>query len=236
MIAAICDDDKKWRKSAEEILLKYGADTFREIDIISFARIETLLSYTGNPIDVVFLDIQLQDENGIEAARKIHEKWKSCQIVYVTDYIYYAMDVYATEHAFFTLKGQFKDRLPEIFHKLDHAWNQKNSKLIFLAIGGDKVVLKPEDIQYFERNRRVTTIKTAWGEYEIWDKLNDVMDILPKIDFVRCHNSYIVYLPAILEMHKDCFVLQDGKKITISRGYAKKVKETFTRWAFTQIS
>lgn len=236
MIAAICDDDGKWRKRAEEILLKYGANTFREIDTISFARIETLLSYIGNPIDVVFLDIQLRDENGIEAAKKIHEKWKNCQIVYVTDYIYYAMDVYATEHAFFTLKSQFKDRLPEIFHKLDHAWSQKNSKLIFWAIGGDKVVLKPEDIQYFERNRRVTIIWTVWGEYEIWDKLNDVMDRLPEIDFVRCHNSYIVYLPAILEMRKDCFVLQDGKKITISRGYAKKVKETFTRWALTQIS
>lgn len=61
-------------------------------------------------------------------------------------------------------------------------------------------------------------------------------EILPSLDFVRCHNSYIVYLPAVREMEKGAFTLKDGTSIMISRSYMKSVKSAFMKWAQTQIS
>ncbi len=46
-------------------------------------------------------------------------------------------------------------------------------------IGKGEVVLMPGDIYYFERVKRVTIIHTAWGEYEIWDKLDDIYKRCP---------------------------------------------------------
>ena len=62
------------------------------------------------------------------------------------------------------------------------------------------------------------------------------MERLSKIDFVRCHNSYIVYMPAVKEMEKGYFILKNDTKIIISRSHIKMVKSAFMRWALTQIS
>ena len=56
------------------------------------------------------------------------------------------------------------------------------------------MILAPEDILYFERSGRVTKMVTVWGNYEIWDKLKDVMTKLSEVDFVRCHRQlYCIY-------------------------------------------
>ena len=57
---------------------------------------------------------------------------------------------------------------------------------------------------------------------------------LSEVDFVRCHNSYIVYMPAVRELGKGCFILKNGTKIMISRSHMKRVKMAFMRWAMTQ--
>ncbi len=105
-------------------------------------------------------------------------------------------------------------------------------------IKGTDILLCPDDILYFERKKRVTKIATVWGEYEVWDKLSEIMPRLSKVDFVRCHNSYIVYLPAVSEMNRESFLLKndDDMEIPISRGYAKEVKQCFMKWAFSRIS
>ncbi len=179
--------------------------------------------------------VDLGEESGIALAGKINKKWKSCQIIYLTNYLSYATETYHTAHTFFVLKEQFQDRIGEVFGKILHTIEQKSENLVFSAIGGKEVVLAPEDILYFERSGRITRIVTVWGNYEIWDKLGSVMEKLSKMDFVRCHNSYIVYMPAVRELGKGCFILKNGTKIMISRSHTKAVKTAFMRWAMTQM-
>lgn len=234
--AGICDDDRVWCSRAERIIDDYAEAIEAEIETVCFGDREQLFSYTGAPLEVLFMDISLRDDNGIEVAKAVNERWKHCQIVYLTNYLHYATEVYATEHIFFALKEQFEQRIGEIFGKVFHELEQKKPHLVFSVIGGKELILAPEDILYFERVRRVTVIETVWGRYEIWDKMDEIQEMLPKIDFVRCHNSYIVYLPAVREMLKNAFLLKNGAKVVISRSHLKNVKETFSKWARTQIS
>ena len=61
------------------------------------------------------------------------------------------------------------------------------------------------------------------------------MEILPPLDFVRCHNSVVVHLRQVREMKKDRFVLDNDTEIMISRRYLKKTKEAFARWSLLQV-
>lgn len=79
-------------------------------------------------------------------------------------------------------------------------------------------------------------VHTTWSTFEIWEKIDEVVEMVPPLDFVRCHNSYIVYLPAVVKLEKDCFVLKNDIQVMISRGYAARTKQAFARWAATQIS
>lgn len=241
MRVGICDDELLWREKAKDILEEYGKEKCIEIECLCFGSEEEMDSYTESPPDVLFMDISLEDNgetkrDGIQAASRINERWRGCQIVYLTNYLFYATDVYQTEHTYFVLKEQFKERVGEIFEKIFHNMDQKYRKLMFSVIGGGTVVLAPEEILYFERDKRITRIVTYHRKYEIWDKLGKVMEMLPETDFIRCHNSYIVYFPSVKEMDKGQFIMNDGTKIAISRNRAKEVKNAFIRWALTQMS
>lgn len=236
MRVGICDDDVKWCQKAKEIIEEYGKKTDMEIEILCFRQEEELNRYTGDPLSVIFMDVELGEKSGIDLAGQVNKRWKNCQIVYLTNYLTYATEIYHTDHTFFVLKEQFQDRIGEVFGKILHILEQKSERLVFSVIGGKEIVLAPEDILYFERSGRITRIVTVWGNYEIWDKLRDVMERLSKIDFVRCHNSYIVYMPAVKVMEKGYFILKNDTKIIISRSHIKMVKSAFMRWALTQIS
>lgn len=241
MRVGILDNEKLWCSKAEKIIVQYGKKCEINMEMFCFTSEEELDAYKGEPLDVLFLDIELKEgnhhsENGIELARKINSKWSKCQIVYLTNYLCYATDVYKTEHIYFILKEQFETRIGEVFEKVMHNLMQRDKKIIFEKIGGGMITLAPEEILYFERNGRTTWIVTTFGKYEIWDKLSEVFDRLPKLDFVRCHNSYIVYFPAVRELEKDHFSLNDGTRIVISRRHAKEVKNAFMKWALTQMS
>lgn len=242
MRIGIFDDDRLWCERAVQIIGDYGKSCEMETEVICFTSVSDMERYQGRALDVLFMDIELEHDegggtkNGIDLTLGINEKWKNCQVVYLTNYLCYATDVYHTEHVFFVLKEQFQNRIHEVFQKILHNLEQKTIRLIFEQIGGTSVIISPEEILYFEREGRTTNIITEHGIYSIRDKLSDVVKRLPPADFVRCHNSFIVYFPAVREMKKGLFVLNDGSQIVISRSHAKAVKNAFMKWALTQMS
>lgn len=234
MILGICDDDETWCRKAELLLEEYGESLNLKTETRCFSRGRELLDYRGLPIDVLFLGIRLEGESGIEIAKEINRKWGNCQIVYLADHLDYVTEIYRTKHIFYVLKGQFEEKLGEIFGKILYEDEKKKKWLLFNVIGGKVINLAPEEIYYFERMKRVTVIETVWGKHEIHERLDEVMLRLPQMDFVRCHNRYIVYLPAVREMLKDTFLMKNGEVITISRSYMKSVRNVFNMWVKMQ--
>ena len=235
MVIGICDDDKIWCRHAEQLIEEYLYQTSIKAEILCFEKKEELQAYEGMPLDVLFLDIVLKEENGITLAGEINKKWDRCKIVYLTNYLNYATEVYETEHIFYVLKEQLEAKIGKIFDKILHEMEQTQKKLIFSS-GGNSVVLAPEEIYYFERQGRCTMIKTVWGTYEIKDKIGDLADRLPETDFLRCHSSYIVYMPNMKKVDKGIIEMKNGDVIMISRAYEKSTKTDLARWMLSQLS
>ena len=158
MQIGICDDNNVWLSRVSHILEHFLSDIGIEYTISAFSEGKQLLSYEGLPLDVVFLDIQMKEENGIMVAKEINRKWKGCQIVFLTNYLSWATEVYETEHTWFVLKDQFEDKLGKIMDKVLKKDEEKANKIIFTVIGGEKACLAPEDIYYMERDRRYTVV------------------------------------------------------------------------------
>lgn len=235
-IVGICDDEERWCEKAKKIISEYAEELGRDMEVVVFHNGEEILNYEGTPLNVVFMDIKLEEESGIGVAATLNKKWKNCAIVYLTNYLFYATDTYQTEHVYFVLKEQFGQRKKEVFDKLFHLEEQNNKSLQFELLGGKSVCLAPNEILYFERDTRRTHIHTVWGTYETWQKISEIEEKLPKIEFVRCHNSYIVYFPAVREFNKNTIVMKNDVEITVSRSYIRKVKNAFGEWAVTRMS
>lgn len=234
MQIGICDDNIQWCCKVEALLenyiRKYGIEAYTQC----FFSGEELLILEGE-MQVLFLDIKIKGKDGIEVAKNVNKLWPRCLIIFMSNYLCYATDVYQADHIYFVLKEQFEQRLDEVLAKVFNSLKQKGKNLIFSVIGGGEVILAPEEIICIERNGRESLIETIRGKYRIWEKISEAEKKIPKTDFVRCHNSCIVYLPAVGEMLKDRFTMKNGKEVLISRAYRKSTKEAFLNWAKKQI-
>ena len=171
MTIGVCDDDKIWYRKAEGLIEQYAEETGQEVALCYFPDAEALLAYEGAPLEALFMDIELNGENGVKAALQVNAKWAHCQIVFLTNYLNYATDVYEAEHVMFVLKEQFAERLGSVFAKIAHEREQHRKQLCFVCVGKQTVYLAPDEIYYFERRGRKTIIETVWGSYELFDKI-----------------------------------------------------------------
>lgn len=233
MVIGICDDDRIWLEASGEMITKFAQEAKLDIEIQCFSNKKQLSEYNGTPLDALFLDIELGDkeENGIHLAKRLNTRWNDCKIIYMTNYLYYATEVYNTEHIWFILKSQFEKKIKDVFNRVIRDKGKKQEKVVLKTIGKQMMSVAPADIYYFEREKRSTRVVTTWGEYQVWDKLDDIMKQLPELDFSRCHNSFIVHFRYVQELQRDGYLLYNKDFVQISRGYAQKTKEDFLRWS-----
>lgn len=229
MRIGIYDSDKCWCEQIKAIVEDYAKQILFDVKVHTFGKKTEIMNH-GTSVsfpDVLFLSMDEDGTNAIDIAKEINEKSKECQVVFYSDNLKYVTEVYSTVHTYFVLKDQLEERIGEIFHKIFEKQREKKKRHIFSVIGGKKVVLSSEEIIYFERVKRTTRVVSSFGTYEIRDKLDDLITSLPQQDFFRCHNSYIVYLPAVREVSKGNFVMCNHDTVAISRSYLKAVKELF---------
>ncbi|MGI6500014.1 MAG: LytR/AlgR family response regulator transcription factor [Anaerostipes sp.] len=231
----ICDDsdiDAKTTKSIVEAFVKEPHRDGVSIEIYSVAGslIEDLKHEVIKP-DLIFMDIELKDMIGMDAVKQINQIHPRCFIVYLTNYIQYATDVYSTEHHFYVLKSELKKRLAQIHEKIRRVEDFSQEKVRFSLLNSGQAVIPKGDIVFIERKGRVSVIRTIKSEFETKLKLAELENLLGDSYFVRCHNSYIVGLKHIKIYKRDQILMENEVKIPISRSYQQKVREVFVQWS-----
>lgn len=227
----ICDDEIKWQRKVADILSEYGRKKNISLRVSTFSDGNTLLTYRGQPLHILFMDIGLGGMNGIDLACTINRRWPDCQIVYLTKSLEFIFDVYRSEHLYFVLKDQFEDDLNEIMDKAKQRMKQMFKKVALTLHGSKQIMLSLDEIMYFEREERITRVVSTKSELITEEKISALAEKLPPMDFVRCHNSFIVYLPAVAKYTNKAFQMCDGKEILISRGYREQTRRAFEYWA-----
>ena len=229
---AVCDNDRAELLISKEAIERYAEESGTDIDVLLFDDVTVCLEVAGS-FDIVFMDIDFEGAPlGIEAVRRINEIAPNCQVVYLTNYLQYSLDVYVTDHVWYVLKSQFEERLPEIIRKISLIDETRHASIVIETKGDGRLVrVSCNKICYLERRKRETYIVMQDGTYVVRDKLADLLDKLPKMTFARCHNSYAVNLERISEIFASDMLLDDGTKVLISRSYSKRFRERYLLWA-----
>ena len=90
MKIAICDDDKE---ITEEVLLYCKECLGSRCEIVTFNDGKKLLEYSGD-IDLLVLDIEMPEGNGIEIKDKFQRADKRTLIIFLTNYSEFIMDAF----------------------------------------------------------------------------------------------------------------------------------------------
>jgi two-component system LytT family response regulator len=155
MNIAICDDIEEYRNSINNYTNEYLSIHHIESTVDVFENGKLLLNSSTN-YDILFLDIELGDTNGIDVAKEILKRNPNTIILIVTSYHQYlddAMDINVTRYID---KPITKDR---IFSSLDKSMSVINENIITLHMKDNKIVrIKLSDIVYVEAKLKRVTV------------------------------------------------------------------------------
>lgn len=228
---AICDDDVVQLHIIQEELKKnIGEDLSYSVDTFDGeTAFDNMLQSGSCPYDIIFMDIVLGDKStsGIELIHKVNFLNPSCQVIYISQYLEFASDVYDTQHIYFLNK----ERLPELLGKALHTAIKNisrtdNNNYLYFSIRKKQYKIPQNDILYMERNLRETTIVTRNDEFKISEKIDLLLQRLPSY-FVTCHRSYAVNLRLVSSIHQYAVAFPNGKSIPVGRTHYADVKKSF---------
>ena len=190
----ICDDSADARialKAALERAMdrRKGEGTFFE-----FSSGEGLLRWLekhAGELDMVFLDIEMGELDGMETARRLRSADEGLQLVFVTGYTDYVFDGYSVGALGYLMKPPRPERLDEVLDRGLEARLRDGEKM-FPCRSGETIYRIPrKSIRYFVSDRRQVSCVAAARTYTFYGRLDEVERAVGE-GFVRIHQRYLV--------------------------------------------
>lgn len=175
--------------------------------------------------DILLLDIEMGNMDGVTLAKKIRQSNESVQIVFITGFADYIGEGYEVSALHYLMKPVKQDKL---FTVLDRAViaMQKTERVILLPVGGEMLRLPTSQVQYVEAFSHTVAIITGTDTIQVKIPISEVEKLLGD-EFIRCHRSYLVGLKHIARLSKTEVILDSGKALPLSRGAAVTVHKAF---------
>ncbi len=227
----ICDDSAEAR-IALRAALERALDRRRsaEASFFEFSSGEGLLRWMENhagELDLVFLDIEMGELDGMETARRLRSADEGLQLVFVTGYTDYVFDGYAVGALGYLMKPPQPQKLDQVLAQAAEARLRDGDKAFLCRSGETLYRIPKKTILYFASDRRQVTCVAANRTYVFYGKLDDVERDVGE-DFVRVHQRYLVRTAAVDRMEgSQVFVGDQG--IPVSRACRSAVLTALAR-------
>jgi DNA-binding LytR/AlgR family response regulator len=181
--------------------------------------IDALEYVNSNPIDLLFIDIQMPDINGMDFLKLLNKK---INIVFTSAYPEYALEGYDFNPLDFLVKPISFDKFMRAIGRAQVLVNAvpevvDNSNLyFFIKAKGKTIRLLLTDILYIEGLKDYVIFYTINGNHISLHSMKELIEKLPVNQFIRIHKSYIVEVNKIEEIGGNQVKIS-GKQLPIGR-------------------
>ena len=232
---AICDDEAYFRNREKKLIEQYMGKRKYDCLIDLYASGEKLLERTDTdmPYDVIFLDISMEEMDGLQTAGRIRKLSENVYIVFVTAYITYALDGYKVGAVRYLLKEEagLENALKECLDTITEHMKEEEAVCEFEFQNGKKKV--PVDAVYYVESRLHRVIyfvmENGIKEYARYDRLDEVEKELRQYGFCRVHQSFLVNMKYAKDVERYRVTLENGTEVSISKKYYKAVEKEYIR-------
>ncbi|WP_416325877.1 LytR/AlgR family response regulator transcription factor [[Eubacterium] hominis] len=219
---AICDDDIEDLKIIYTLFKEFLHD-FKIYDyVIDVYKSGYKLLESVSKYDLILLDIQLVDIDGISIARKFIDNNEEQNIIFISSSNAYLKEGYRVRALRYITKPIDKE---ELFYDLKNVLKKiiEDDLFVFdeLQTG---LKLYYRNIEYIEVVGRSTYIYYKGSKRSSKKQLKKWEELLSQNHFVRSHNSFLVNLKHVYYIKNNQVILKSGGTIPLSRTYKDKFK------------
>jgi DNA-binding LytR/AlgR family response regulator len=214
---------------------KYCKDYNLELELYDYENGHKLLSdFKHEKFKLIFLDIYMDDINGIEIAKEIRLHDSDIIIIFMTTSKDHALDAFEVDAMQYLVKPVDYKKLHNIFNKFQKLFTD-NMRFIEVPSNGLSVKIFLKDIYYIEVYNKTSLIHTNLQTIKTYTPLSKLWELLGKDPFLRCHRSYIVNMFYIDDILENDFLLKNGDKIPIRREAYSDIKQIYSDYFFEKM-
>ena len=236
----IVDDESRARSVIRGFCELYFNDTIEVIDDCNSVA-TAVRSIKINQPDLVFLDIQMPNEDGFELLKYFEQP--DFEIIFTTAHKEYAINAIRNSALDYLLKplnpDDFKiaisrfeakknikitvDRFQLLTENINNKFADKQ-RIVFPTRNGFEVI-QANSIVYCKADGSYTSVYTSEREYLITKSLKEVSETLVEPNFIRVHKSYLANRNYIKGFKSDEYKLEmsNGAEVPVSEiNYTKK--------------
>lgn len=222
MKCIIVDDDPISVKVLEAFIQKTDLLTLAN----TFNNPISALSYiTANGVDLIFLDIEMPEMNGIQFIQTLNQNHP--QIILTTSQTNFAIEAYNNNVSDYLVKPFDYSRFHKAIVKVKEITSKKTSshsniQSLFVKEGSTIKKINIQDILWVESTGDYIKIQTKIEKIVVHSTLSSFEKRLPPNEYIRVHRSYIVRIDQIETIEDDAIAIKE-KLIPIGKTYKSDV-------------
>lgn len=221
----ICDDEAAYRENVK-LICKYYLDEHEQgYQFVEFASGEEVLSYEGDPIHLLFLDIEMPGIDGLEVMERVRRNELIWRIAFVTihkelqwaaidlktlAFLVKPLDHVGVEHCLRTAIRESRENFVISYNTCKGNGFVKLNQIVFIKAQGNYTTIYAKG----------TEIKGCIGIKTMEEKLSGTT-------MVRTHKSYLVNLQHIVKMEGDMVEMTNGVQLPVGRKYIPNLKDAY---------
>ncbi len=175
------------------------------------------LLQAGESFDILFLDIMMQDMNGLKTAQVFRENAPDKILIFVSSSKQYVFDAYDVEAFQYLLKPVDERKLRNVLQRAVRKTETRPQEFIIISRERQKKKLFLDDIYYFEIKGRMVDIHGTEGIFTYYAQMGELEDKLRDKGFFRCHKSYLINLKYVDVYNRQEVILENGEAIMLAK-------------------
>lgn len=236
--AAFCDDDLLIINEMRLLLDQYCAEHDQEIACTEFHSPLELLTEIekGTHFDILFLDVIMPGQNGINVAREIRQHDHAVKIIFLTSSSEFAVESYTVDAFFYYVKPIKTDGFCKLIDSVISQCERERKGSLILRCKSGITRIALEKLVYCEVIGRTLVFHLENGvNLESIGRLDELSSELAKYgSFLRPHRSFLINMEYIQSISYKAITLENLEKIPIPHGKCSEIKNLYLEYAYSR--
>ena len=227
---AICEDSAADQSYIRKLAEHWAADMQHTVQVNIFPSAESFLFHYAahKDHDILLLDIEMGDIDGVALAKKLRQEDETIQIIFITGFPDFIAEGYEFCSVHYLLKPVSEDTLARALEKAA-ANLKKTAKTVIFTVDKEEVRVALSDIIYVEAFAHACRVTALDGQMDVKKSISEIEKILGE-GFIRTHRSYLAGISYIKRISKTDVVLDNGERLPLSRSNYQSVNQAFIQY------
>lgn len=232
MNIGICDDQKEYRTELKNCCKRYFEEKAIAYSLYEYCSGEEFAASYTNELDILLLDIEMDEINGINVKDSLQKQKKDIKILFVSSHEEMLSEAFGREvYGFLQKPVAYEKFAMKMDTMIEDITDQE--QFVIIEENGKIKKIYIQDIFYIKAHGKYTEIYIRnGGEYIFSSKsIQDWTEELQMFGFGQCHRSYLVNYFNIRKIQSE-ILLQDGTNIPVSRRKRNEIEAEYKKFVW----